>query len=440
MCSIFFISGHANSSPVFTHKYSQKRGPDYTGCFTKDSLSFVHNLLSITGNNVIQPLVDNQKVAMFNGELYTFHSSFNSEVAHLISCDFTMNALVDFFGQLDGEFACILADISSGKLFAITDIFSTKPLWYGFGPNSWGLSTIRESLHNLEVSSTVQLPPSSIFEFNINTGKIQNHSVYFRFDLEQKYDSFERWYLAFEAAVKKRICSKSKVAVPLSSGHDSGAIAAACISLDLPVTFYSILLGETLDVLNDRASLIKENNKMNHQIFSAFDARLSESHLKQNCPNIQYSQYMPNSLRSIYTDPGALGMSAICRAAERVGDKIIISGQGADEIISDYAMNGNKLSPNSNFSGIFPEKLSNIFPWRNFFNDVNRCYLLKDEYVVGSHGMEGRYPFLDKQLVQEFLWLSSSLKNSEYKAPVTNYLKKKNFPINDNVKLGFNPS
>ena len=32
------------------------------------------------------------------------------------------------------------------------------------------------------------------------------------------------------------------------------------------------------------------------------------------------------------------------------------------------------------------------------------------------------YPFLDKQVVQEFLWLSSDLKNSHYKSPIYNYL------------------
>lgn len=34
-------------------------------------------------------------------------------------------------------------------------------------------------------------------------------------------------------------------------------------------------------------------------------------------------------------------------------------------------------------------------------------YLAKEESTAGAHGVETRYPFLDRNLVQEFLWLSS---------------------------------
>jgi len=30
-------------------------------------------------------------------------------------------------------------------------------------------------------------------------------------------------------------------------------------------------------------------------------------------------------------------------------------------------------------------------------------YLAKEEYVGGAYGIESRYPFLDKKVVQEFL-------------------------------------
>ena len=115
-----------------------------------------------------------------------------------------------------------------------------------------------------------------------------------------------------------------------------------------------------------------------------------------------------------------------------------LSGQGSDEILSDYGMNGTKLSQNSTLCGYFPDSLEAVYPWPNFFGGANRCYLLKEEYVTGSHGIEGRYPFLDKLLVQEFLWLSSTLKNSAYKAPLSSYLKRSGFPTDFGQKRGFN--
>lgn len=62
------------------------------------------------------------------------------------------------------------------------------------------------------------------------------------------------------------------------------------------------------------------------------------------------------------------------------------------------------------------EELSSVFPWLNFFLGTQRDYLAKEESTAGAHGVETRYPFLDRNLVQEFLWLSADTKNALYKA------------------------
>ena len=62
---------------------------------------------------------------------------------------------------------------------------------------------------------------------------------------------------------------------------------------------------------------------------------------------------------------------------------------------------------------------------------------MKEEVVSGTHGVEGRYPFLDKNVVQEFLWLTPELKNKNYKSVIYNYLKKENYPFEENKKVGF---
>ena len=54
------------------------------------------------------------------------------------------------------------------------------------------------------------------------------------------------------------------------------------------------------------------------------------------------------------------------------------------------------------------------------------------ERVSGCFGIEARYPFLDKQVVQEFLWLSDSLKNKEFKQCIAQYMRKTNFPFFNN--------
>jgi hypothetical protein len=60
--------------------------------------------------------------------------------------------------------------------------------------------------------------------------------------------------------------------------------------------------------------------------------------------------------------------------------------------------------------------------------------------VLGHFGLEGRYPFLSRHVVQEFLSLSVELKNASYKAPIKAFFEKYDYPFQEKVKLGFNPT
>jgi asparagine synthetase B (glutamine-hydrolysing) len=65
--------------------------------------------------------------------------------------------------------------------------------------------------------------------------------------------------------------------------------------------------------------------------------------------------------------------------------------------------------------------------------------LFKDEIIFGYHGIEGRYPFLDRDVVQAFLDLDPELKNLEYKAPIAHFLREQDYPFEPQKKRGFSP-
>jgi asparagine synthetase B (glutamine-hydrolysing) len=125
---------------------------------------------------------------------------------------------------------------------------------------------------------------------------------------------------------------------------------------------------------------------------------------------------------------GSHKFAFICDSAAKDGYKVILSGQGPDEIYSDYGFQGKKIYEHSNFGGLFPENLSEIFPWNSFFGSSMESYIAKEEYVGGAYGIEVRYPFLDKNVVQEFLWLDHTLKNADYKSPIKFYFDTVNYP------------
>ena len=104
--------------------------------------------------------------------------------------------------------------------------------------------------------------------------------------------------------------------------------------------------------------------------------------------------------------------------------KILASGHGADEIMSNIdSYHFGKPNPE-----IFPEDLEDIFPWQNFYFGTQSSYLAKEESISGGFGIEGRYPFLDKKVVQEYLSLNERLKNKEFKSPIVYFLKKHKYP------------
>jgi asparagine synthetase B (glutamine-hydrolysing) len=142
--------------------------------------------------------------------------------------------------------------------------------------------------------------------------------------------------------------------------------------------------------------------------------------------------------QALTDDNGGIGMGHICSRGKREGQLIYLSGSGADEIFSDYGFNGVKHFRHSTIGGFFGDNLETIFPWKNFFGNTQRAYLMKEEYVSGSHGIEGRYPFLDTQVVQEFLWLKPELKNGNYKSVLHWYMKKEGYAFDVQQKVGFN--
>jgi hypothetical protein len=86
---------------------------------------------------------------------------------------------------------------------------------------------------------------------------------------------------------------------------------------------------------------------------------------------------------------------------------------------------------------MYPRSLDGIFPWCHFYEGSMEAFIAKEEHVAGMYGIEGRYPYLDKSVVQEFLWLTQDLKNRMYKAPLDYYMRMANYPFELNVKRGF---
>ena len=236
----------------------------------------------------------------------------------------------------------------------------------------------------------------------------------FDFDHQVK-DSYDDWLKAFEQAVEKRV--EPRCFIGLSSGYDSGALTKEMVKQMVDFKAFTIFNNENDVVLNQRLQYIP-----NHQI-----CRMDED-LWQG-----YYDFLKGKINDVaLKDIASMGVAYMFETAKEEGRKVCISGQGGDEIISDYAL----FPKQSTFKGKFPD---NLTEWSNFRGNKQMEYLTALEEISELYGIEIRYPFLDTDLVQEYLWLTADLKNKHYKSPLRAYLIKNNVPFDEGVKKGFRP-
>jgi asparagine synthetase B (glutamine-hydrolysing) len=499
MCGILATSRRIEDLLHIT-EFLKYRGPDITNHVNVNKIEFVHTLLSMTGPPTIQPFVsdDETKVALFNGEIYNYQDfgDFNSDGECLLPLYEKYGT--DMVKHCDGEFAIIVVDFEKNILLFSTDVFSIKPLWFGKEGNEWGLSSYESCLLRLGFESPIQVEANSTYVLELNSLNLKEHKDVFTFNLKQNKNNFDDLFLAFEKSIKKRTQNiKHGIFIGLSSGYDSGAIACELARQNIDFTAYSIVGSENPDTIEKRIELTDDPRLIELTQEDFLNAR---NDLKKYCE--KYKLSIDNGEQDIHDDfqkehievckileelepryrelndpaitekvrvnrnekarlekrmarykevieyrkhgqlltddNGGIGMSYICKKGRGEGQLIYLSGSGADEIFSDYGFNGIKHFRHSTIGGKFPNNLEDVFPWKNFFDNTQRAYLMKEEYVSGAYGIEGRYPYLDKEVVQEFLWLSPELKNGEYKAPLTKYMEKYNYPFDKELKVGFN--
>lgn len=383
-------------------KFISQRGQDGHGMI-KRGMKFEHFLLNITGQPTLQPFAEDDIVCVYNGEIYN-HKFKRSDGENLIPL--YQKHGIKFVEQLDGEYAIALYDFKNDTALFITDLFATKPIW-------------RNGLECASYESGVgghKIKANTIEAVKISTGQELFSEQYHKWDWTQFKTSYDDCIEALKKAVLKRY--KKDCFIGLSSGHDSGAIASILRGKDFKC--YCVVASEDKDILNKRAELLDIE-------FVEVDLKKEEEHLN----NAEEFFYKIEYASGIYTgsykkDYASKALSAICRRAK---GKVYLSGAGADEIISDYSLIPNQ----SEFKGRFPDKLKE---WRNFTGSCMYSYLGKEECVGGSWNVETRYPFLDKDFVQEFLWLKPELKNKKYKSVITEYLERARFPFHNN-KIGF---
>lgn len=418
MCSFLLTTKELPNIDALNRKL-KRRGPDNTSVSKVSDLNIVHNLLHITGEKTTQPFIKDNSCMVYNGEIYNYCNSYFSDGPYLFNQLCKDMNLKEIIGEYSGVF------INKDSLFLFTDLFNTKPMFYSLENEEIGISSYYSVLQDLGFNNINKIANNSIL--NLKTNKAER---IYSLNVEQDIDNFDLWEKSFLECLDVLI-PKDRCFMGISSGYDSGAIALGCKILNKNIQYFCIPKNESKNILDERNKYLGKID-----FIDTNDCIINKHH---NLIDIFGDNYIFNKDYYNYkNDPASIGLSIICEEAKKHSRNILISGAGCDEIMSDYGMHGRCVQNNSTLNGIFPINLDEIFPWNNFFNGSQEKYLYKEESVCGVHGVEARYPFLNINVVQNFLNIKPELKNKNYKSPIHNFFKKHKFPFEENIKRGFN--
>lgn len=434
MCSILLTNKQISDFDNVNY-FLKYRGPDKTTQTTIDGWTFVHNLLSITGEFTPQPLTRDNVALIFNGEVYNYTQSdkdCKSDGYFILEQYFEHKE--NFIRKLDGEFAIALVDFTNKKLFFSGDLFITKPIFFAIEDRDIGIASYKSALKALGFKEPKRLKPNTFYELNLQTFELKEELIY-NWDLQQKIDTYDIWTEAFKESLEKRTSqTRGQFLVPLSSGHDSGAIVCGLQKLINNDNFltYSFIGNEDSTIIKNR--LINHTNKIFKNGIPRSEKEQAQQEIREIAEHYFYGPTPDINIQEGISDIGSIGLYYLLKEVKQKHQiKVQLSGQGGDEIMTTIQGYGFQ----TNNPSIWPDDLTAIFPWGNFYFGANWSYLNKEECIAGSLGIETRYPLLDKKVVQSFINLTARLKNQFYKAPIHNLFTTYNFPF-INGKLGFN--
>lgn len=410
MCGIVSIFNIQEQTPELRQKalrMSQKirhRGPDWSGIYTGGSAILCHERLSIVDpESGKQPLFssDKKQVLAVNGEIYNhqdirrryagkyqFQTGSDCEVILALYRD----KGIDFLEDLSGIFAFALYDAERDEFLIARDPIGVIPLYIGYDDD--GKVYVASELKALEGQCDRYEPflPGHYYWSREPGMKRYYKRDWFSYDaVKDNAASVTDIHDALEAAVKRQLMSDVPYGVLLSGGLDSSVISAIAEKFSERriedddkerawwprLHSFAVGLKGAPDLA--KAKLVADyigtvHHEINYTIQEGLDA-------------IRDVIYFIETY-DVTTVRASTPMYLLARVIKSMGIKMVLSGEGADEIFGGYLYFHKAPSPKA-FHEETVRKLSKLYMYD--------C--LRANKSLSAWGVEGRVPFLDKEFL-----------------------------------------
>ncbi|MCE2901959.1 MAG: asparagine synthase (glutamine-hydrolyzing) [Gemmatimonas sp.] len=345
------------------------RGPDDSGLWCEGAVGLAFRRLAILDLSPAghQPMCseDGRYVLVFNGEIYNYRElrSELETMGHRFRSSGDTEVLLTAYMQwgrecvrrLNGMWAFLIYDQTTGVVFGSRDHFGIKPLYVGEYPGGLAYASEIKALLTLGIgrspdwsrvsewlaSGTLDLvpsrgrtfyegirevPPATAFELHLD-GQARQWTYWSLDAIERRPrpDASEEYAALFEDAVRLQARADVPLAVSLSGGLDSTAIACA--------------LARQTGTQLEAFTYNSDDHDESRYVRATLEWTGATRHLVEVTPT-QLFDTLPQLLamhdEPVHTFAAAISWH-IMGAARARGIKVVMSGQGADEALAGYS-------------------------------------------------------------------------------------------------------
>ena len=385
-------------------KTVRHRGPDWSGIYVSENAILAHERLAIVDpKSGGQPLFskDGKLVLAVNGEIYNhreIRKHFEGKYEFMTQSDCEVILALyrekgpDFLEDLNGIFAFALYDVEKNCFLIGRDHIGIIPLYQGW--DSDGAYYVASELKALEGHcNKIEefLPGQYLYSPDGETTKWYTRDWMDYATVKDNLSDVQKLRRALEDAVERQLMSDVPYGVLLSGGLDSSIISAVAkkfaakrIETDNKddawwPQLHSFAIGlEGSPDLAAARNVAKHIDSIHHEINYTVQEGLDA--IRDVIYHIE--TYDVTTVRA------STPMYLLARFIKSMGVKMVLSGEGADEIFGGY-LYFHKAPNAEEFHKETVRKL----------NKLHQYDCLRANKSLASWGVEGRVPFLDKEFL-----------------------------------------
>ena len=394
-------------------KSIRHRGPDWSGIFSNSKTVMAHERLAIVDpTSGKQPLfsADGRYVLAANGEIYN-HKELQAQLGGKYDFQTASDCEIilalyqdkgpDFIDELNGIFGFALYDTVKDEYFIARDHMGIIPLYMGWDQN--GTFYVASELKALEgVCTKIELFPPGHYMTSETKAPVQWYTRdWMEFDaVKDNETSIDDLHDSLAAAVRRQLMSDVPYGVLLSGGLDSSVTSALA----------KLYAAKRIEADDDQAAWWPQLHSFAVGLEGSPDlaaaAKVAE-HIDTVHHEVKFTiQEGLDAIRDVVyhletyditTIRASTPMYLLARAIKALGIKMVLSGEGADELFGGYLYFHKAPTP-KDFHEETVRKLDKLHQYD--------C--LRANKSLAAWGIEGRVPFLDKEFMDVAMRINPS--------------------------------